>query len=97
MMSHKPKEVAPYAFNNEVAVEGLEVQDSNKNKYQFLNMVDCGTCYQVMALVKVGEAQPSAVYCLEMFMRHWVSWAGWPEAIATDRSLHNILHFWPPE
>ena len=78
-----------YVFNKEVSIDVFEVQDSDRTKYQFLNMICVGTCYQVVALVRVGEGQPTSAQCLKKFQRHWVQWAGWPESVSTDRGLHN--------
>ena len=34
-----------YVFNKEVSIDVFEVQDSERRKYQFLNIVCVGTCY----------------------------------------------------
>ena len=48
-----------------------------------------GTCYQVVALVRVGGGQPSSAKCLQKFMKYWASPFGWPKVITHDRGLHN--------
>ena len=87
----KPHPISPpsYVFNKEVSIDVFEVQDSDRNKYQFLNMICVGVCCQVVALVRVGEGQPTSARCLKKFQRHWVQWAGWPESVSTDRGLRN--------
>ena len=67
----------------------FETSDSVGEKYSWLNMVDNGTCYQVVALVRVGGGQPSSAKCLQKFMKYWASPFGWPKVITHDRGLHN--------
>ena len=36
-----------------------------------------------------GKGTPSSQKCLSKFVTHWVSWAGWPKVVTTDRGIHN--------
>ena len=58
-------------------------------KYQVLNMVDIGTTFQLVAVVKKGAGQCSSAECLRILSERWFSWAGLPEQITCDRGLHN--------
>ena len=78
-----------YEFNHTVSVDVFETADSTGQKYSWLNIVDNGTCYQVVTLVRVGGGQPSSAKCLKKFMAHWASPFEWPKIISHDRGLHN--------
>ena len=39
--------------------------------------------------LREGKGTPKSQECLDAFMLGWVSWAGWPEQVITDRGLHN--------
>ena len=87
--THPVSAPPPYEFNHTVSVDVFETADSTGQKYSWLNIVDNGTCYQVVTLVKVGGGQPSSAKCLKKFMAHWASPFGWPKIISHDRGLHN--------
>ena len=67
----------------------LEVKDANADRCSFLNVLCAGTTFQRCVLVAHGGGQPSSKKCLSKFMTHWVSWAGWPKVLTSDRGLHN--------
>ena len=83
----------PYIFNHEVYVDIFEIYDSNAVRYSFLSVVDRGTCYHAISLVRVGGSQPKSSKCWQKFMEMWVSWAGFPKIVTSDRGLHNRGHF----
>ena len=87
--THPVNAPPPYEFNHTVSVDVFETSDSVGEKYSWLNMVDNGTCYQVVALVRVGGGQPSSAKCHQRFMKYWASPFGWPKVITHDRGLHN--------
>ena len=67
----------------------LEIYDYQGNRYSFLSVVDCGTTFHQIYMVKVGGGTPGSAKCLQKFVNHWVSWAGWPKVVTTDRGTHN--------
>ena len=71
----------------------LETYDARGGRYSWLNIIDNGTCFQACVLVRVGGGQPTSSKCLQEFMAHWVSWAGWLRIVTTDRGLHNRGYF----
>ena len=83
--THPVSAPPPYEFNHTVSVDVFETADSTGQKYSWLNIVDNGTCYQVVTLVRVGGGQPSSAKCLKKFMAHWASPFGWPKIISHDR------------
>ena len=87
--THPVSAPPPYEFNHTVSVDVFETADSTGQKYSWLNIVDNGTCYQVVTLVKVGGGQPSSAKCLKKFMAHWASPFGWPKIISHDRGLRS--------
>ena len=78
-----------FEFNHEVLIDVLETYDARGERYSWLNIIDHGTCFQACVLVRVGGGQPTSSKCLQKFMSHCVSWAGWPRIVTTDRGLHN--------
>ncbi|CAE7397392.1 unnamed protein product, partial [Symbiodinium necroappetens] len=87
--THPVSAPPPYEFNHPVPVDVPETADYVGHKYSWLNIVDVGTSYQVVTLVRVGGGQPSSSKCLQKFMQHWVSPFGWPKVVSHDRGLHN--------
>ncbi|CAE7832525.1 GIP [Symbiodinium sp. CCMP2592] len=87
--THPVSAPPPYEFNHTVSVDVLETADSTGAKFSWLNIIDVGTSYQVVTLVRVGGGQPSSAKCLQKFMQHWVSPFGWPKVVSHDRGLHN--------
>ncbi|CAE7692632.1 RE1 [Symbiodinium sp. CCMP2592] len=87
--THPVSAPPPYEFNHTVSVDVLETADSTGAKFSWLNIIDVGTSYQVVTLVRVGGGQPSSAKCLQKFMQHWVSPIGWPKVVSHDRGLYN--------
>ena len=52
-------------------------------------MVDMGTCYHLVSLLRVGGGEPGSARCLDKFMSTWARWAAWPKIVVTDRDLYN--------
>ena len=61
------------------------MKDVDGVRYTAVNMVDMGTSFQQVALIKSGGGNPSARQCLNAFMERWVSWAGHPQQVVVDR------------
>ena len=87
--THPVSAPPPYEFNHTVSVDVVETADATGAKFSWLNIIDVGTSYQVVTLVRVGGGQPSSAKCLQKFMQHWVSPFGWPKIVSHDRGLHN--------
>ena len=87
--THKVAMPHDYVFNHTVGIDLLELTDTIGQKYQVLNMICLGTCFQMAEVVKVGPGQASSKTCLDALMRRWISWAGNPVALVCDRGLHN--------
>jgi hypothetical protein len=85
--THKVPLPHGYTFNNSVGLDLLKITDTSK--YQVLNMVCLGTCFQQAEVVKIGAGQASSCDCMNSFFRRWVVWAGVPVSIVWDRGLHN--------
>ena len=52
-----------------------------------MNIVDIGTRFQLEIVVKEGHGTPSSMECLDTFLFHWVSWAGYPKEMYVDRKV----------
>ena len=65
------------------------IYDMEGVAHQFLSIVDCGTTFHMCTYVRTGAGSPSSARCIQKFMTHWVSWAGWPRIVTTDRGTHN--------
>jgi len=89
--THKVTLPSDYTFNHTLGIDVLELTDVTGQKYQVLNMVCIGTCFQQAEVVKVGAGQASSRSCLDALIKRWFSWAGHPVAIMCDRGLHNLL------
>ncbi|CAE7246083.1 RE2 [Symbiodinium natans] len=80
--------VFPKEFNHTLGIDCMEVKDVDGTRYTAVNMVDMGTSFQQVALIKSGGGNPSARQCLQVFMERWVSWAGHPQHVVVDRGTH---------
>ena len=54
-----------------------------------LNILDLGTTFQQLVLLRQGHGSPSSRECLDSFVSLWVGWAGWPQTLSCDRGVHN--------
>ena len=55
--THKVTLPSDYTFNHTLGIDVLELTDVTGQKYQVLNMVCIGTCFQQAEVVKVGAGQ----------------------------------------
>ena len=81
------------SFNDSVGVDIFEVKDANGERYSVFSMVDQGTCFHQATVVKVGGSQATSRECLKIFQSSWMSWAGPPREVVSDRGLHNRGEF----
>jgi len=99
VLTAKPKQTnkvgppKPYIFNKEVGIDVFDLHDYEGNCHLFLNSVCQGTNFQIVVYLCAGPGTPKSRVCSDNFMMSWVSWAGWPEAVVTDRGLHNRGRF----
>ena len=54
-----------------------------------MNILDLGTTFQQVVLLRQGHGSPSSRECLDSFVSLWVGWAGWPQTLSCDRGVHN--------
>ena len=78
-----------YAFNHALGIDILQVEDAAGSKFQVLNTVCLGTCFQLTEIVKEGPGQATSAKCLKALQHKWTCWAGMPHTIRCDRGLHN--------
>ena len=83
------KVVRPLDFNQEVALDVLNLFDLSNNKVVALSMLDMATGYH---LVKRISGKKSANY-LQDFVDHWVAWAGPPEVLTVDQERGFLKEF----
>ena len=76
-------------FNHEVGVDVLDLHDFEGKRHLYLNIVCQRTSFQIVWYLCPGSGAPSSRLSAQAFMQAWVSWAGWPKHIVTDRGLHN--------
>lgn len=57
-------------------------------KYAVLNMVDLGTTFQILHVIRMGVNATSS-QVLKALSQRWFSWASFPETLHYDRGLHN--------
>ena len=51
--------------------------------------MDIGTGFQIEICLRLGHGTPTSSQCLDAVMQQWVSWAGYPKNIVTDRGMNN--------
>ena len=81
-----PKE---YVFGRNLGIDVLEIKDVVDEPYLCLNILDLGTTFQQVVLLRQGHGSPSSRECLDSFVSLWVGWAGWPQTLSCDRGVHN--------
>ena len=89
---HQSTKVAPpkdYVFGRNLGIDVLEVKDIADETYLCLNILDLGTTFQQVVLMRQGHGSPSSRECLDSFVSLWVGWAGWPQTLSCDRGVHN--------
>ena len=54
-----------YSFNHALGVDVFECLDASGTKFQVMNVVCLGTCFQLVEIVREGDGLPSSARCLE--------------------------------
>ena len=67
----------PYVFNHTLGVDVAYLAVCDGTTFMFLNMVDIGTVFQQMVLLREGKGTPTSLQCLDAMMQRWASWAGY--------------------
>ena len=84
---HKTALSYEFRFGANLGCDLLEVTDAAGHKYTVLNMVDLGTTFQQLVVLREGKnATASMVLCA--LQNRWFAWAGHPEVLTADRGLH---------
>ena len=78
-----------YFFGRNLGIDVLEIKDVADEPYLCLNILDLGTTFQQVVLLRQGHGSPSSRECLDSFVSLWVGWAGWPQTLSCDRGVHN--------
>ena len=78
-----------FVFNHSIGIDVFELLDAEGTKFQVLNMICLGTCFQLAEIVRQGSGTPSSAKCLDALKRRWMTWAGHPTTIHCDRGLRN--------
>ena len=78
-----------YVFGRNLGIDVLEVKDVAGEPYLSLNILDLGTTFQQVVLLRQGHDSPSSRECLDNFVSLWVGWAGWPQTLSCDRGVDN--------
>jgi hypothetical protein len=92
---HLPKQTQkvsppkPYIFNDRVGIDVDYIMDYDGKTVMLLNIVDLGTGFQIQCPLRLGHGTPKSIECLDAYMMYWVSWAGYPKMLVTDRGLNN--------
>ena len=72
-----------------LGIDVLEVKGIVDEPYLCLNILDLGTTFQQVVLLRQGHGSPSSRECLDSYVSLWVGWAGWPQTLSCDRGIHN--------
>ena len=77
-----------------LGIDVLETLDAGGAKYQVLNMICLGTCFQLAEVVRSGPGQPTSARFLEAIKKRWISWASNPNTVQCDEAytIHAFLH-----
>ena len=76
-------------FGQNLGINVLEIKDVADEPYLCLNILDLGTTFQQVVLLRQRHGSPSSRECLDSFVSLWVGWAGWPQTLSCDRGVHN--------
>ena len=82
-----------YVVGRNLGIDVLEVKDIADEPYLCLNILDVGTTFQQVVLLRQGHGSPSSRECLDSFVSLWVGWAGWPQTLSCDRGVHKRCVF----
>ena len=78
-----------YIFGRNLGIDVLEIKDVADEPYLCLNILDLGTTFQQVVLLRQGHGSPSGRECLDSLVSLWVGWAGWPQTLSCDLGVHN--------
>ena len=78
-----------YVFGRNLGIDVLEVKDIADEPCLCLNILDVGTTFQHVVLLRQGRGSPSSRECLDSFVSLWVGWAGWPQTLSCVRSWRS--------
>ena len=87
--AHKVSLPERFVFNHSIGIDVFELLDAEGTKFQVLNMICLGTCFQLAEIVRQGSGTPSSAKCLDALKRRWMTWAGHPTTLHCDRGLHS--------
>ena len=87
--AHKVSLPEKFVFNHSIGIDVFELLDAEGTKFQVLNMICLGTCFQLAEIVRQSSGAPSSAKCLDALKRRWMTWAGHPTTLHCDRGLHN--------
>ena len=79
----------PYIFNHTVGLDVNYLVDADNTTWMMFNMLCMGSGCQIEVVLREGKGTPTSSQCLDTFMQHWVSWAGYPSEVTCDRGLNN--------
>ena len=82
-----------YVFGRNLGIDVLVIKDVADEPYLCLNILDLGTTFQEVVLLRQGHGSPSSRECLDSFVSLWIGWAGWPQTLSCDRGVHNRCVF----
>ena len=63
-------------FGRHLGIDVLEVKDVADEPHLCFNILDMGTTFQQVVLLRQGHGSPSSRECLDSFVSLWVGWAG---------------------
>ena len=94
--SHKTSLPYEYSFNACLGRDLLEVSDAAGARYTVLSMVDMGTTFQQLRVIREGKNATSS-QVLKALWDRWIAWAGHPKQLVIDRGLHfrGVLYHGP--
>ena len=79
----------PYVFNDRVGIDVDYIMDYDGKTVMMMNIVDLGTGFEIQCPLRLGHGTPKSIECLDAYMMYWISWAGYPKKLVTDRGLNN--------
>ena len=63
--AHKEALPEKFVFNCSIGIDVFELSDAEGTKFQVLNMIRLGTCFQLAEIVRQGSGTPSSAKCLD--------------------------------
>lgn len=80
--THRSTRMPPHdiQFNDQVMLDGFHLKDAKNKGHWFLSMLDRCTMYH--QITRIDDHSPETF--IEVFMDHWVKWAGRPIEVSID-------------